>query len=132
MIIERGLSVSRRRLDYLKLYPHKGVLLRKIKARVKPLGNQIKEKDMPYDLTNKHEVCFMMHFAFKVMNTCLRYLDNGYSRHMTGDRTLFKTFESKKGGNVTFGDRSKTQIKGGESSLYQGYWILQMCCMWKG
>ena len=25
---------------------------------------------------------------------------------------LFKTFKSKKGGNVTFGDRSKSQIKG--------------------
>ena len=30
---------------------------------------------------------------------------------MTGDRSLFKTFESKKGGNVTFGE-SKSQIKG--------------------
>ena len=33
-------------------------------------------------------------------------------RHMTGDRSLFKVFESKKGGNVTFGDGSKSQIKG--------------------
>ena len=31
---------------------------------------------------------------------------------MTGDRSLFKVFESKKGGNVTFGDESKSQIKG--------------------
>ena len=31
---------------------------------------------------------------------------------MTGNRTLFKTFESKKDGNVTFGDGSKSQIKG--------------------
>ena len=31
---------------------------------------------------------------------------------MTGDRSLFKVFESKKCGNVTFGDRSKSQIKG--------------------
>ena len=31
---------------------------------------------------------------------------------MTGDRSLFKVFESKKGGNVTFGDWSKLQIKG--------------------
>ena len=30
---------------------------------------------------------------------------------MTGDRSLFKVFESKKGGNVTFGDGSKSQIK---------------------
>ena len=31
---------------------------------------------------------------------------------MIGDRSLFKVFESKKGGNVTFGDGSKSQIKG--------------------
>ena len=31
---------------------------------------------------------------------------------MTGDRSLFKVFESKKGGNVTFGNGSKSQIKG--------------------
>ena len=31
---------------------------------------------------------------------------------MTGDRSLFKVFESKKGGNVTFGGGSKSQIKG--------------------
>ena len=34
------------------------------------------------------------------------------SRHMTGDRSLFKVFESKKGGNVIFGDGNKSQIKG--------------------
>ena len=54
----------------------------------------------------------MMKFAFKVMDTCLSYLDNGYSRHMTRDCSLFKVFESKKGSNVTFGDGSKSQIKG--------------------
>ena len=31
---------------------------------------------------------------------------------MTGDRSLFKVFESKKGGNVTFGEGSKSHIKG--------------------
>ncbi|XP_075659119.1 uncharacterized protein LOC142628998 [Castanea sativa] len=31
---------------------------------------------------------------------------------MTRDRSLFMVFESKKGGNVTFGDGSKLQIKG--------------------
>ena len=31
---------------------------------------------------------------------------------MTGDRSLFKTFEPKRGGNVTFRDGSKSQIKG--------------------
>ena len=63
-------------------------------------------------LSSKHEVCFMMKFAFKVMDTCLWYLDNSCLRHMTGDRSLFKVFESKKCDNVTFGDGSKSQIKG--------------------
>ena len=48
------------------------------------------------------------------MDTCLWYLDNGCSRHMTWDRSLFKVFESKKCGNVTFSDGSKSQIKGKE------------------
>ena len=110
MIVEKGISVSRRKLDCLKMYLHKGVHL--IRARVKPLSDQIEEKTMPYDMTNKHEICFMMHYAFKLMNTCLWYLDSGCSRHMTGDCTLFKNFESKKGCNVTFGDGRKSQIKG--------------------
>ena len=54
----------------------------------------------------------MMKSAFKVMDTCLWYIDSGCLRHMTGDCSLFKVFESKKGGNVTFGDESKSQIKG--------------------
>ena len=54
----------------------------------------------------------MMKFTFKVMDTCLWYLDSGCSRHMTGNRSLFKVFKSKKGGNFTFGDGSKSQIKG--------------------
>ena len=51
-------------------------------------------------------------FAFKVMDTCLWYLDSGCSRHMTGDRSLFKVFEFKKDGNVIFSDGTKSQIKG--------------------
>ena len=46
------------------------------------------------------------------MDMCLWYLDSGCFRHMTRDRSLFKVFESIKGGNVTFGDRSKSHIKG--------------------
>ena len=111
IIVEKYIFVSKRRLDCLKMYLHKGVLLKKIKARVKPLGDQIKEKTMPCDMKNKHKVCFIMHSAFKVMNMCLWYLDSGCSRHMIGDRTLFKTFKSKKGGNITFGDERKSQIK---------------------
>ena len=72
----------------------------------------MRENTIPTDLSYKHEVCFMMKSAFKVMDTCLWYFDSGCSRRITGNRSLFKVFESKKGGNVTFGDGSKSQIKG--------------------
>ena len=72
----------------------------------------MKESTIPTDLLSKHKVCFMMKSTFKVMDTCLWYLDSGCSRHMTGYQSLFKVFESKKGGNVTFDDRRKSQIKG--------------------
>ena len=68
----------------------------------------MRENIIPTNLSSKHEVCFMMKSAFKVMDTCLWYLHGSYSRHMTRDRSLFKVFESKKGGNVTFGDGSKS------------------------
>ena len=45
----------------------------------------MRENTIPTDLSSKHEVCFMMKFAFKVMDMCLWYLDSGYSRNMTGD-----------------------------------------------
>ena len=69
-------------------------------------------KHIPTDLSSKHEVFFKMNFAFKVMDTCLWYLDSSCLRHMTGDQSPFKVFEFKKRGNVTFGDGSKSQIKG--------------------
>ena len=73
---------------------------------------QMRENIIPTDLSSKHKVCFMMKSIFKVIDMCLWYLNIDRLRHMIGDRFLFKVFESKKGGNVTFGDESKSQIKG--------------------
>ena len=71
----------------------------------------MKENTIPINLSSRHEVCFMMKSAIEVMDTCLWYLNSGWSRHMTEDRSLLKVFESKKGGNVTFGDGRKSFIK---------------------
>ena len=56
----------------------------------------------------------MFHDAYclKVIDTYLLYLGNGCSRRMTRDHSLFNTFEPKKGGNITFNDGSKSEIKG--------------------
>ena len=86
----------------------KGVRLRRVKVKGLARKRQIRESTIPIDLSSKHEVRLMMKSTFTVMDTCLWYLDSGCSRHMTGDRSLFKVLESKKGGNVTFGDESKS------------------------
>ena len=111
MTIGKDLSLVKKKLDYLRMKMRKGVRLRKVKVKGLAHKRQLRESTIPTDLSSKHEVCFMMKSTFKVMDTCLWYLDNGCSRHMTGDQSLFKVFESKKGGNFTFGDRSKSQIK---------------------
>ena len=53
-----------------------------------------------------------VHASLKVFNPCLWYLDNGCSRHMIGDKTLFKTLKEKVGDYVTFGDGSHAQVLG--------------------
>ena len=54
-----------RRLDYLKRCIYRVDVRRKIKARLKLSSRGYRERTIPYDLANKHEVCFMMHTALK-------------------------------------------------------------------
>ena len=112
MIFKKGLSVTRKKLDCLKMKMCKAVRLRRVKLRSFIHKWQMREKTIPTNLSSEHEVCFMMKSAFKVMDTCLRYLDSGCLRHMTRAHSLFEIFESEKGGNVTFGDGSISLIKG--------------------
>ena len=111
-LVEKGLSVTRKKLDCLKMKMCKVVYLKRVKIKGCVHKWQLREKTIPINLSSKREVCFMMKSAFKVMDTCLWYLDCGCLRHMTGDRSLSKVFESKKGGNVTFSDARKSQING--------------------
>ena len=108
MTIKKDLSLSKKKLDCLKIKMYKGVRLRRVKVKELAHKRQMRESTIPTDLSSKHEVCFMMKSAFKVMDMCLWYLESSCSRHMTGDWSLFKVFESKKGGNATFGDGSKS------------------------
>ena len=112
IIIEKDLSITKKKLDHLRMKMCRGVRLRRVKVQSFVHKWQMGENTIPIDLSFKHEVCFMMKSAFKVMDMCLWYLDSGCSRHIAGNRSLFKVFESKKGANVTFGDGSKSHIKG--------------------
>ena len=96
MIIEKGLSVTKKKLDYLKMKMCKRVSLREVRHKGFIQKWYIIEKTIPTDLSSKHEVCFMMKSAFKVMNTCLWYLDRRCSRHMTGDHFLFRITSLRK------------------------------------
>ena len=112
MTIGKDHSLTKKKLDCLRMKMCKGGRLRRVKVKGFIHKRKMRESTIPINLSPKHEVCFMMKFAFKVIDSCLWYLDSGCSRHITRDRSLYKVFESKKGGNVTFGDGSKSQIKG--------------------
>ena len=57
-------------------------------------------------------VCYIALNAIKARDSCLWYLDSGCSRHMIGNKALFKTLFEGKIGIVTFGDGSKSKIRG--------------------
>ena len=57
-------------------------------------------------------VCYIALIALKVRDICLWYLYSGCSRHMIGNKALFKTLFEGKIGIVTFGNRSKSVIRG--------------------
>ena len=90
--IGKNLSLTKKKLDCLRMKMYKGVRLRRVKIKGLACKRQMRESTIPIDLSSKHKVCFMMKFAFKVMDTYLWYLDSSCSRHMTGDRYLFKVF----------------------------------------
>ena len=85
MTIGKDLSLTKKKLDCLKMKMCKGVRMRRVKVKGLAHKRHMKENTIPTDLSSKHKVCFMMKSAFKVMDTCLCYLDSGCSRHMTGD-----------------------------------------------
>ena len=51
-------------------------------------------------------------YATLLRDSCLWYLDSGCSRHMIGNKALFKTLFKGKIGSVTFGDGNKFVIRG--------------------
>ena len=63
-------------------------------------------------ICDSNYLCYIALTTLKARDSCLWYLDNGYSRHMTGNKGLFKTLFEGKIGTVTFGDRSKFVIRG--------------------
>ena len=63
-------------------------------------------------LCDNDYLCYTVLTVLKALDSCLWYLDSGCSRHMTGNKGLFKTLSEGKIGTVTFGDGSKSVIRG--------------------
>ena len=57
-------------------------------------------------------LCYTALTTLKAHDSCFWYLDSGFSWHMTGNKRLLKTLFEEKIGTVTFGDGSKSVIKG--------------------
>ena len=86
--IGKDLSLVKKKLDCFRMKMCKGVRLRRVKIKGLAHKRQMRENTIPTDLSSKHEVCFMMKSAFKVMDTCLWYLDSSCSRYMTRYRSF--------------------------------------------
>ena len=56
-------------------------------------------------------VCYTALTTLKAHDSCLWYLDSSCSRHLTGNKALFKTLFEGKIGTITFGDGSKSVIR---------------------
>ena len=76
MTIGKDLRLSKKKLDCLSMKMCKGVHLRRVKIKGLAHKRHIRESTIPTNLSSKHKVCFMMKYTFKVMDTCLWYLDN--------------------------------------------------------
>ena len=50
--------------------------------------------------------------ALKAKSSSEWYLDSGFSRHMTGNKSSFTPLENYNGGTITFRDGSLVQVKG--------------------
>ena len=70
MTIGKDLRLAKRKLDCLRMKICKGVCLRRVKVKGLAHKRQMRENTIPTDLSSKHEVCFMIKSAFKVMDMC--------------------------------------------------------------
>ena len=71
MTIVKDLSLPKKKLDCLRMKMCKRVRLRRMKIKGLACKRHMRESTIPTYLSSKHEVCFMIKSAFKVMDTCL-------------------------------------------------------------
>ena len=60
---------------------------------------------------NNMTKCQVVFNALKAKSSNEWFFDNGYSRHMIGDKTYFNSLENNNGGTITFGYGSLVWVK---------------------
>jgi hypothetical protein len=69
-----------------------------LNEKISVLANNKKKTSKQVWVKKEDNLCLVAHTVLKILDTCLWYLDSGYSKHMTGDETLLKEVHMGKGG----------------------------------
>ena len=78
-----------------------------MKRKIHSSMNEVKNEESCFDAQEcLSHACHFVHTALKVFNSSSWYLDSSCLKHMTGDKSLFKSLKEKEDGFVTFGDGS--------------------------
>ena len=104
MTFGKDLSLTKKKLDCLRMKMFKGVCLRRVKLKALFIKGKWEKTPFPLicHLSTKYASWWTPHLR---LWTCVY---GTLCLCVYGDWSLFKVFESKKGGNVTFGDGSKS------------------------
>jgi hypothetical protein len=76
------------------------------------ISNNVILREKRVWVKKEDNLCLVAHNALKVLDTCLWYLDNGHSKHMTGDKNLLKKIKMGRGGKITYGDGRQSKVIG--------------------
>ncbi|KAL6321850.1 hypothetical protein AAG906_035549 [Vitis piasezkii] len=97
-------------------------------------GNKTNQRprSQPIWLRNDRTKCQVMFNTLKFKSSSEWYLDSGYSRHMTGDRTNFTSLKNYNSKTITFGDGSLARVKGNGSIVILGCPILDGVLYFEG
>ncbi|KAL6315043.1 hypothetical protein AAG906_030886 [Vitis piasezkii] len=90
------------------------------KPRNQPSSSKLPPKTKQVWLRKDISKCQVVFNAFKAKSSSKWYLDSGCSRHMTGDKSPFTSFENYDVGVVTFGDGILACVKGKGSIAISG------------
>jgi hypothetical protein len=97
--------------DQVKLISEKLAYLTPNEQRSVLVNNHRKASKQVW-VKKEDNLCLVSHTTLKIIDTCLWYLDNGCSKHITGDKTLLKEVQMGKSGRITYGDGSQSKVIG--------------------